>query len=548
MKKLGFILLVLLLLTVFSSAALANELYDQYGPMYEWGDEEWAISEEWSDEQWEDYRQGQSEVFEKEYRERIRKARQELGCPDPDNVNVKLNDAYLLFDEAKPYKEGYGGTYLPLKAFFSAIGLKADFNYDAQSRSVTVICEDKSTLTVTADEEVIMITRPDEEPLEIISWNEPMLQNGRMYVAASDLCSFLGWDSYWDYSYEILYMVDPKPLIETINKEFSTINRLLKGSMVVDMEQSYSFTGSVSLFGTLYSDEKHDTVSAALHYSGLQKGLDVDMSFDIKLDLKQMQDSIFSFLDDETWSIVKSIGAGKGRLIMNSEAGTMYLQSNLLPLMEKRLGAKDWLKLDYPAQDSGMPLSGDILQEQLDAFSMGQLIYQGSSGYYYGERDVYARTLENAKLWQAILGDANFSQTKSGGFDVYSLSMDKKPLPGTADPFGLFAYSGNDESDNTTKISGLLRFKEKDELVTDMEIKATAQAPVVFPVTYTLDYSGNNVKYQGYLEVKGRYLGKLLFSTEYEAKPTQELPASAPPTGNRVVEEQDLSPGKLFAR
>jgi hypothetical protein len=539
MKKIVCVLAALLLLAVFPCAALADGLYEQYGPMWEWDEEQWLAAEDWSDEQWDEYYKGEEEAEELDRRQ----ARLELGCPDPDGVNVKLNSAFLLFADAKPQSID-GGTYLPLRAFFSAAGLQAEFSYDSKSRSATVTCADGATLFVAVGDDLIIITQPGEEPEESYTYNEPLIIDGRMYVDRGDICLFLGWDSFWDYSNKILYIVNPEPLIEAVDKNFGAMNRLIRGSINLDMEQSYKFAGRIGLSGTLYGDEKNDAASASFSYEGLRQGLDIDINFALQLDLKQMQDSVFSGFDEATWSIIKAIDAGKGRLIMNSAEGAIYLQSNLLPLFDKQLKANDWLKLDYPAQELDMLFSGSILQDRREWFSLGRLIYESSKGYSFLEHDVYAETLKNVKMWQNLLGDANFKQTRSGGLDVYTLRADKKAIPGLS-PYSLFIYGYNE---NMAELSGLLRFKEKEGRVEELEIKGVVQAPGAIPISYTFDYSGNRNKYQGYLEIKGRYLGKLLFSMEYEATPTTELPSTAPPKGSRIVDEEDsgFSPIRLL--
>ena len=535
MKRIICALAALLLLAIFPGLALADGLYDQYGPMDEWSDEAWLASDDWSEEQWEEYYQGKSEAYEKQRQEELRQARLKLGCPDPDNINVKLDKAFLLFPEAKPQRIS-GGVYLPLRAFFSAIGQKAAFEYDATSRSVTVTSAGGATLFLAVDDHTIIITQPDEEPEENYAYYTPLILDSRIYVAAEDICRFWGWDNYWDYSYQILYIVDPEPLIEAVNKDFSIINSLFKINIEPEMEQSYKFTGNASLSGTLYGDEKNDTVSASLSYEGIRKGLDIDMNFAAQLDLKQMQDSIFSGIDKDTWDVIKAISAAKGRLIMNSDEEAAYLQSNLLPFYDKQLSAKDWLKMDYPVQELYMLLADNIIQEQ---FNMGRIIYESSGSYSYDERDVYANTLNNAKQWKDLLGDDNFKLSRSGGYDVYSLRFNKKDIPGLGlNLYNLFDY-GYDEGESMAELSVQLRFKEKEGQVEDIEIKATFQITGAIPITFTLDYSGSSNKYQCLLEIKGRYLGKLLFNAAYEAKPTADLPAAAPPQGSRVIDEQD---------
>ena len=544
MKKLCFVLAALLLVAAFPSAALASDLYDQYGPMAEWGEEAWNASGNWTDEQWEDYWIGEEHAYEQEYRERTREARQEMGCPDPDGVNVKLNDAFLLFSEEKPFME-QGGVYLPLRAFFTVAGIKADFDYDPQSRGVTVTCEDGSTLFLAADNDVIVVDRPGEEPRERYINFRPLLLNGRMYAEEWELCRFLELDSFFDYSYDILYLVEPESLIEALDSKFSTINRLFNGSIAPDMSQSCKFAGSVALSGILYGEEAGDTVSAAFSYSGLRKGLDMDISFSLQLDLDRMKDSLLSFLDDDTWGIIGALGSGTGRLITNSEEEAMYLQSNLLPLLDDSFSATDWLKLDYPAGELEELLTGLAAPTPAEWFSLGQLIYQSSGGHHYGGQDTYARATETAGIWQALLGDENFSQTSSGGYDVFTLELANKAvpglsalgfLPGLVDSYG-YAYGGG--SGGAT-VSGSLRFKEKEGRAEDMEIKASAKTFGLLPVTYTLDYSGSKTERRGYLEIKGRYLGKLLLSMEYEAAPTTDLPAQAPPQGSGVVDSPGL--------
>lgn len=539
MKFLSFVLVLLLALFLLPGIAVADDLYDQYGAMADWGDKEWSDSDEWSEEQWDEYYQGSAAAREQEESARIREELQKMGVPDPEGVNVKLDERYLLFDGAAPRMISRS-VYLPLRAFFSAAGLKASFSYDPESRGVTVTCEDGSTLLLAADDDVIIITRPDEEPQETSTWNEPQLIEGSMYVAESDICSFLGWESYVNYQYEILYIVDPQPLIEAIDRDFTIVNRWISNGMELDMEQSYKFAGRLGFSGALYGEEKPDAISAYFSYEGLRKGLDIDISFSIQLDIKQMQNSVFSVLDAETWLILNAVGAGKGRLITNSEEEMLYLQSNLLPFIDKRLKATDWLKLDYPIQEISELIATLTAPEQRQLLSPGQLIYQSKTGYYYGENNPYSDVLEKAKLWQSLLGDKNLAKTHSGGYDVYSVDANKIAIPGLgltgSGLLGLFGYYGHGDEDEAADASYALRFREKAGRLEDVEIKASIQTLGPLPMTCTLDYSSSSLKQHCSLELKGRYIGKLLFSAEHEAQPTTELPSQAPPPGSHPVE------------
>ena len=550
MKKLICVLAALLLVALLPTAALSGDLYDQYGPIGEWGEKEWQSSEEWSSEQWDEYLQDLNEAYEIQWIQQKRETLVEMGAPDPDGVNVKLNADFLLFTSYKPLfieRE----AYLPLRSFLAVAGVEAEISYDAISRSATVTLADQSEQVFT------VVDSPSEEEEEIYysyaSYDEARLVDGVMYVPGRGLCNFLGWDNKWDYNYDILYIIDPEPLIAAIDSNFTLANRLLGGSLNLDMEQSYSITESFSFWGSLYGEESSDDISASISLSGLGQGQNIDIDFSVQLDIKQMQDSLFSGFSDEVWRILKTVSAGKGHIIINSEQGLIFLQSNMLPLFDKRLSATDWLKLDLNASGLDTLLSGDFLREQTELLSIGRFIYQSYGDFYFGESDIYAKIIANAKLWQALLGDENFTQTHNKGYDVFSLDIKNKSVPGNGLPnenlLSMFGYYNYDDSanDDDTKANGALSFREKEGRLEDMDIKASIQTSGMLPVTYTLDYSSNSTKYQGNLEIKGRYIGKLRFNIEYEAKPTAQLPAALPPAGSRVVDWQSLNSERVYS-
>lgn len=552
MKKWFAALLALLLLCALSSTAWASEMYDTYGPMEDWDEEIWALSEAWSDEQWEDYWQGEEEDYALEWERTRREERLKLGLPDPDGVNVKLNEAFLLFPNNKPQMLE-GSLYLPLRDFLAAVGQKAELSFDAATGAISATLADGRTLTAALGQTEIFATTAAGEEYEIYSYNEPQLLDGSIYIPQWALCEFLGLDNSFDYSYEILYLVEPVPLIAQLDGDFTILNRLLQSSARrMDFDTAYKFTGNVALSGTLYGEEKNDAISARLDYSGVVQGLNVEMEFAIKLDVQQMKDSLFSMLDTEAWRILNLVSAGKGRLILNSAEGALYMQSNLLSLADARLGSQDWLKIEYAPEE--LSLTTDMMWQQLAELSVGRLIYDSarSSGYYYGSRDIYSSALESAKQVQAILGDENFKQERRGGYNVYTLRGDQQQLAENSDfylPGGgllgmMFGYGYGSEGD--MQLDYQLVFREQEGRLQDLDLAATLKTGGAVPVSYTLQAKCDQLNGQANFEMTGRYGGKLVFSMEQQMAPTDKAPASAPPSGSKIVTEKGLGSSGLY--
>ncbi len=563
-RPIAMLLALLLTVSCLSPALAAGEaeaeqsLYEQFGPWCDWTQTQTDAASSWSDEEWEEYwgeyqwavsllydqywsdydtwyYEYRADEDEDEWADYLRQEKIEMGMPYPDGINLALNGAYMDLGTTPP-RAVSGRTMVPVRAFLEGMG--AAVNYDRGK--ITAVLENGDSLILHLDSTQLETVRGDK--IEYIEMDvAPFAQAGRTYIPARFAAEALGLDVYWDDTYEVVHLTDWAALEAELDGQFTSLNAILAaGQAAVDRTKTYATTEKLTLSGTLYGEKQHDTASIALDVQGLQNSGGLSADVKLRVDLGDLEETIFSALPQEALEYVDLLNDSRYSLIFHAESGTFYAKGDTLgQVLGTQLPDGAWVgqTLDAgTAQVLRQALSG-----ALELPTVGRMIVQTTrNGYYYYRQSPWEVAMDSAKPLLLVCSDENFTKTGSGDNATYTAKLDMAALAKRAAELGLL--------DDLT-IGDLLTGERKLPTVdltmtarvsagklTSISCKGSVKIPGSFPVEITMDVSGTPLSMKGSFAFKGAYVGKIEMSMGSTASVTTRTVPTAPPDGATVLD------------
>lgn len=540
-----------------------EDLYGPNGPWSSWTAEQKSAAESWTDYQWNTYwdqyntaANAPSDQYwndhytwreehyptqpEDDYLYEIKK---EMGMPYPNGANVSLNGKYLDFGGIAPAGDVYV-VQVPFRAFLEGLGGKVayqDGKFIATMPNGTSIAAepDSAQLTYTVGDKINTVEM----------YGPPVVENRVTYVEAESLAWALGLGVDYDYYYDVLHLTDWAAITEEIDGRFTTINTILAAEhKSYDSEKTYAVHLGGSVAGTLYGEKKSDTATFSVAADGIVNAKALEGSLQVKLDQGGMRDTIFkSFVDtsglnDSNKNLAKDaldlLSNFKVDIRADLTEGKSYLRGNSLSkIPDYPLPDNVWLEMDGAVPDMGV---SSVVSEKTP-LTMAALLRQYEASSNFSSRTAPAQWVRQmANVMEQVLGDDNFTTSKSGSTAAYTAKADlDKFLAGIAvgeemDEAGLAAVKTVLPKLDFTFTA---RLKGNEYLDAKFDLSARVGGPN--PADITVKMSGNQETANMTFGLKGTYIGALEFKFDVSAKESTRVPATAPAAGEKVESLSD---------
>lgn len=450
--------------------------------------------------------------------------REAMGGP-AEGVGVMWMGEYVRFPDAQPTLSG-GRTMIPVRALAELAGLSADY----ADGVVTLAREDGVSLRFRAGEKTAAVQK-DGETSTVALDAAPYLDAaaGRIYVPVRFFSEALGYDVLWDENYQTAVILDPAAMIAALDAEFGVVNRFL-AAQAADPETAYrssgTLNGSLTVFDTL-NGNKTGKLKAEL--SGLSMGMNADLraSWDVSGLLSLLDSLTDLYLDEEEMAALKAAAGSDLELILNAEAGRLYLKSPLLAtLSEGELPKDAWVSASF---DPDMPGAlYDRFGGQSGTASVGALLYYANLNDWYGVGACDAMR-SGAETLAQVIGDGCFTRSGGGWTAALDLSsLEELSGYGLSYEYDLtdFKLTLNVRDDGTC--TGSLALTESDYSGADA-------------VRLTASFEFGKLRSSATLKLHEKNRFELELQTSATASETSQTLRTEPPAGATVIDADELA-------
>ena len=323
-----------------------------------------------------------------------------------------------------------GRSFLPFRVLFSALG--AEVAYDASAKTITAKLDDKD-IVLTVGSKIATVNGSETTLL-----SAPIISNDSAYIPVRDVANITGREVEYSSAEKKVNVYDAEKFIADIDSNFTIYNEILQNSSANQLNKTYKST--INLAGDLeIYDIEEDTkkFSGEVNFDGLTKGMDLNGTFDVKVNLKDFEKNFtdMSFTAEDL-ALLKDILAAKHQIILDSKKSVMYIKSDAVANI---LGSeKDtWFKMDG-AESFGnlnalyMGQLGNLINNPKEA-TLGKILYEttkmqqetfAAQGMAEYMPSVYDQLTLSSKMVQLMMGDDGFA--KSGS--TYTMTLNKESL------------------------------------------------------------------------------------------------------------------------
>ena len=559
------VIVIILLILGNGAPAGAIEPIGEYNPIYEWDEAQWEQASAWPDEQWIDffawsvkyydgnyenyweywesleaaqstwtgqqwalYSQAES-LFWTEYdKQHLIEYRLQLGFPYIDGINVKVNGSFIK-DAAPVVVDNC--TMVSAQGLVKLLG--GELSYSENSNRFIIHLND-AILTMTLGQTAMTLQQGSQSG----TWQldvAPYRENAIIYVPIRSVANALDLELFWNDYEQLVVLIDRAALISAIDQKFSIINRLLEQQNHDFLTQTMETNLSSNLTATLYGDGMDDS-QASVNISGhiLSQANNAAAEMNMKIDISQLREILSYFEMEEdlneftaTWSNMEL------RMLINAEDQSFYLQSDMLTQEYPQLNKNTWIRFDMDYSE--WPAFSELVWSVPP--TIGTMIYSMTSYNSYNYSDLYEDTMNLANICQVVCGDQYFKTTKNGAVTTYTLTHNQISLAKACLDLGLEIPSDLLLSDQKLpEVNYTLVLTERaGEL--SYAVNAAANFPSL-PIEFSLEMTGDKNSSSSHGEFKGLLLGKLVFDSNSNMKPTSKS-FSVIPDGE-VVDYYDL--------
>ena len=537
MKRRLMSLLAALMLLSCLTPAFASDLFEEFGDIDSWTDEQWAASQNWTDEQWEEYWASYDIWYEEVWwREYISGVKSELGMPYPNGINVCLEGTYLTFVDGEPTAIA-GRTMVPFRGLLEEMGAQVE---DDQGQITAVFPEGKTLQMELGSRELALSDGTQEETVEmdVAPWKDE--GSGQIYLPVRFVAQALGLGVYWDSTYEVVYLVDWASYQTQVDSRFTVFNQILAAAWkAADQDKTYLSKDHLSLSGTLYGEKENDTAAISLKGESLTRGYQYQGSYQLHIDLGGLEDTLFSVLTEKQRDFLDQLDGSQYQLMMDLEQGELYFRGDRMDqLSGQMLPSDQWI---HAASAEMAALTG--FYERQDPPTMGSLIADRMKSYY--EMGLFDADGEGTvAVWDLLLGDDNFKTSKVGNATTYTADMSLLSLFRRAVDLGILEdtdlldllFGEGQTPTGQYQITATVEGEKLSSLALTGNVRFPGAAPFEVEFSITGD-SGNT---QVLFAFRGDYVGKLELEASSEVATTSRMVQTAPGEGEEVAELEDL--------
>lgn len=459
----------------------------------------------------------------------------QIAYAEQNPIRVQINEK--MIGGSSPMIKN-NRTFLPFRAVFE--GLDAQVSFDKKSGTIQAQVDNKNIMMKIGSKKATVTVGSDVQ--NVMLDVAPFVSGGQTYVPLRAVANMTGLEveySKWD---DKISIYDKDLLIQSIDKDFTIYNKILKNSDTKSLTKTYRSNMDMNGDLELYEDGKTLKAGAKLNFDGLTKGLDLNGKFKLKLDLGDFEQKLMQDASEKEKDMFKSFLESEHHMIINASESLIYLKSEIVSKLEnKPLDA--WIRI---ANKSGFSATDVVSVEYLHSLmnnpnklSLGQILYESSRSQseYLGEytSTIYDQMQEAAGILRLMIGDDGFKQEGSS----YILSLDKTGFKNRYEKYMPHSTSSTDFFQDIQTLQYKLVLKDIESKNPGMELKFTSQMKEIgnqSSVHVDFDLVANRTDAKMNAVVHSPSEGKIKLQFKSKTVETSETLANMPPSGEKIVD------------
>ena len=486
---------------------------------------------------------------EQEEAEAIKNTRLSMGGTR-EGLAVMFNDTYISFPGAQPENIN-GNTMVPFRSLIEAFG--GQVGYDSEARQITASLGSFDINFVIGSYTLEAVAAGEERMISMDCAS--YAKNGVAYVPLRHLCNLIGYDTYWDSTYETAVILDPSSIISEINENFSVLNKLFVINNALDPLKTYKTVGEVLVSYTeLNSLDGDQTAVVTLNIRALQNGMNQQMT--LMVDLSQILEMLMGtdddYLDDETIALLNGASELSMDMILNYDDECMYIKTNLYEMLGAGVDGDTWVMYgsDYfgamiGEYDELLGSGGYYPFNTAKSATVGSYIYDSVAGSYealynYDTVFIYSDIFDAAEEL-AMLSDSMF--IKNGNTYTLCISLDNCDT---------FLTALDSAGYNASFIEDLpYEYREFDFTLNITDRNGTISTSGSFNLRSNPDYTYTDARISGSFSISAQEVSvdiefhqknemKLRISADFTVTETNQSVLKAPPEGSTVIDADAL--------
>ena len=342
--------------------------------------------------------------------------------------DVMIDGKYVTFTDAAPQNIN-GRVMVPFRAILEALG--ADVVYDNATKTVTATLGETEISFLPSKSDLTVITSGETSTtkMDVVPFLDP--NTGRTYVSAKYVAEAFGYAVGWDSSEKTVVIIDFGTLFANASEDFSILELMMTSE--TDMEQAYKTSGTMEYDLTMYAYGTEDSsMGFDASYTGLQKGMDVDMDMAISVDVQALVNQVDTTLDTELTKMLGILSDMKIQVKLNGETGDMYIKGDALNMLFGETKTGTWYKMNlYETYESiGIDLQGlmGTLTANNSMTLEGLLTLMANMYSSVLTTETYDEVVATYDLAKALIGDAAFKTSTSGNVTTYTAKIDSASI------------------------------------------------------------------------------------------------------------------------
>ena len=565
MKRIIGLLLMVCMAASLCTSALAADADSAFTPVYNWDDAQWETAKSWTGSEWYAYfewvdegdheTQWYIEYYDQLYRtqnswgeerialyedaeeayidEYIRRYELERkaanGFPYPDGVNIKVDENFANFSVGEPVVKN-GVTFAPAEEMAVMLGGHASLVQDG----ALVLTKGDASLawsTKTGEWTATKNNVVDEAFTAAAAYVDG--ESGKVFLPVRSVAVYFGYNVYWDYYDDVVAIFDKDALIEKVDAQFTILNKVFVGQrelLAKTLENNSRLKAEIVLYGDGETDTR---VAATLDAATLSKGMNVQADVTLNVDINQIRDILLlAAQEEDIAAFEKNYSKSNVSILLNVEENVLYMKGSLVEQQYPTLTKGAWVKIPLDElYGMGFEAYAELMEKDMTVGTLLFLMMEDSS---YSLGTLYEDINEAADTMALFYGDSMFVKSHTGTGTTYTLTQDTARLAKALSSMGLM---DEEEAKSLPEIRCKLTMTERDGKIVQLE----ADGKIVFAASLgemNFYAKGDMMQMEARMELKGRFLGKIVITSTSNTKETQkEVPAQ--PAGT-IVDVEDI--------
>lgn len=337
-----------------------------------------------------------------------------LAAEDQNGYKVMVDGQYVTFTDAFPQAKE-GRVMVPFTAVLEKMG--AQVSYDSETKLVTAT-KDGTTIKFAPSGTTIEVTANGETKtvaMDVASYAEA----GRTYVPTRFLAESFGMGVGWDNSNKTVVIIDGNKFFANADEDFSNLMMLTQTN--IDMDKTYKTTGNLNAYISV-KEPNAEAIKLGMDgtLTGLSKGMDVDMQFNVKMDIEDVLKLLSEEEKAEIKPVLDALKGMKMDIKMAGKDGMLYMNVPLFAkILPEQFKENTWIKMDMNAYYKTMGLDfQQLLAYSSDPtkFSLSELLPESLLG---SENSYNIETYQTSKIVydvvKNLIGNSAFKTEEANG-------------------------------------------------------------------------------------------------------------------------------------